>query len=259
MGGVADVLLAHHIGDPRGLGFEMKALDAHGRKLGQIEPREDVQHHQHGDARAVWRALPHVMPFIDGADRNGGLGGVAGEIVRRVQTADAAQSVDHVIGDRPLVKGVTPVFRNRPQRLSEFGLFDDVSGHRRLTARQQITLGVGAFLQFFELVLPIERDTRTDNVAPFRGLDRRLQQGIQSQLAVVAQNGRPCVHRTGNRNGVRRGQRDRTHAAFEIPGWLGRLGRTARAVIGHYLAVASWLQQRETIPADPRGLRLNDG
>ena len=100
MGGIADMLLAHHVGDARGLGFEMKALDAHRREFRQIEARQDVQHHQHGDARAVRRALPDVVALVDGADRRRGLGGVRGEIVQRVQAADAAQGLDHVLGDR---------------------------------------------------------------------------------------------------------------------------------------------------------------
>src|SRR5216684_2060561 len=32
-GGIADVLLAHHVGDPRGFGFEMKPLHAHRREF----------------------------------------------------------------------------------------------------------------------------------------------------------------------------------------------------------------------------------
>ena len=146
------MLLAHHVGDPRGLGFEVKPLDAQRRKFRQIEARKDIQHHQHGDARAVRRALPDVMAFIYGADRRGRLGGMLREILQRVQAADTAQGFDHVLGDRAFVKRVAAEFRDGPQRLSEFGLPDHVAGHRRLAVRQQIALGVGALLEFFELV-----------------------------------------------------------------------------------------------------------
>ena len=69
MGGIADILLAHHVGDARGFGFEMKTLDAHRREFRQIETRQDVEHHQHGDAGAVRRALPDVVALVHGADR----------------------------------------------------------------------------------------------------------------------------------------------------------------------------------------------
>ena len=52
MGGIADILLAHHVGDARGFGLEMEALDAERREFRQVEVRQDVEHHQHGDARA---------------------------------------------------------------------------------------------------------------------------------------------------------------------------------------------------------------
>ncbi len=101
MRGIADVLLAHHVGDARGLGLEMEALDAERRELRQVEARQDVEHHQHGDARAVRRALPDVVALVVGADRRRRLGGVRGEIVQRVQAADAAQGLHHVLRDRP--------------------------------------------------------------------------------------------------------------------------------------------------------------
>ena len=97
--GIADVLLAHHVGDARGLGLEMEALDAERGEFGQVEAGQDVEHHQHGDARAVRRALPDVMALVDGADRRRRFGGVAGKVLQRVQAADAAQGLDHVLGD----------------------------------------------------------------------------------------------------------------------------------------------------------------
>ena len=255
--GIADVLLAHHVGDPRRLGFEMKALDAHGREFRQVEARQDVQHHQHGDAGAVRRALPDVMVFIEGADRQSGFGGVRGEIVQRVQPADAAQGLDHVVGDGAPVEGVAAVLGDGAQRLAELGLMDHVAGHRRLAMRQQIALGVGALFQLVELVLPVKGDARRDDVAFFRGLDRGLQQGIEAELAVIAQDGRPGIDRAGNGDGVRRGQRDRLDVALEIPFGRRGLRRAAGAVIGDDLAVALGLNQRKAIAADPGGLRLD--
>ena len=114
-----------------------------------------------------------------------------GEIVQRVQAADAAQGLDHVLGDGALVERVAAVLGDRAQRLAELGLMDHVAGDRGLAVRQQIALGVGAFLQFLELVLPVERDAGRDDIAFFRGLDRRLQQGIEPELAVIAQDGLP--------------------------------------------------------------------
>ena len=55
---------------------------------------------------------------------DGGLGGVGGEVVQRVQAADAAQGLDHVLGDRALVEGVAAILGDRAQGLAEFGLMD---------------------------------------------------------------------------------------------------------------------------------------
>ena len=195
----------------------MKPLDAHGRELRQIEARQDVQHHQHGDARAVRRALPDVVALVQGADRRGGLGGVRLEIVQRVQPADAAQGLDHVLGDGALVERVAAVLGDRAQRLAELGLMDHVAGHRRLAVRQQIALGVDALLQLVELVVPVEGDAGSDDIAFLRGLDRGLQQGVEAELAVIAQDSGPGVDRARNGDGMRRGQRDRVDLALEIP------------------------------------------
>ena len=123
--------------------------------------------------------------------------------------------------------------------------------------QQQIALGVGALLQFFELVLPVEGDAGRDDIALFRGLDRRLQQGIEPELAVIAQDGGPGIDRAGNGDSVRRSQRNRMHVAFEVPFRRRGLRRAARAVIGDDLALALRLNQREAIAADTGGLRLD--
>ena len=97
--GIADELLAHHVGDAGGFRLDVKALDAERRVLLQVEAREDVEHDQHGDAWAVRRALPGLVALVVGADRHCGLGGVGREIVRCMQAADAAQRLHHVLGD----------------------------------------------------------------------------------------------------------------------------------------------------------------
>ncbi len=123
--------------------------------------------------------------------------------------------------------------------------------------RQQVTLGVGAVLQFVETVLPVESDARRDDVAFFSGLDRGLQQGVEAELAVIAQDGRPGIDGARNGDGVGRGQRDRMQLALEIPFGCRGHRRAARAVVGHDLALALGLNQREAIAADPRRLRLD--
>ena len=54
--------------------------------------------------------------------------------------------------------------------------------------RQQIAFGIGSLLQFLELVLPVEGDTGRHHIALFRGLDRRLQHGVDAELAVIGQH-----------------------------------------------------------------------
>ena len=174
-----------------------------------------------------------------------------------MQAADSAQRLDHILGDRALVKRVAAVFRDCPQRLGKLGLMDHIASHRRLAVRQQIAPGVGAFFQLVELVLPVERDARRDRIAFFRGLDRGLQQAVEPELAVIAQDHRPGIDRAGNGDGMRGGQRDRLDIVLEIP--LGRRGHrgAAGAVIGNDLALAPRLNQREAIAADAGRLRLD--
>ena len=257
MGGIADVLLAHHVGDPRRLGFEMEALDTHRGKLRQIEPRQDVQHHQHGDARTVRRALPDIVALIRGADRHRGLGAMGGEILQRMQAADAAQGLHHVRGDSPRVERIAAALGDRPQGLAKLGLVDHIARHRRLAMRQQIALGVGALLQLLELQVPVEGIARGHHIALFRGLDRGLQQGIEPEPAVILQDGFPGIDRAGNADGVCRRQLDRTQIVFEIPFGCRRHRRAARAIIGNDPALAFRLHQREAVAADAGGLRLD--
>ena len=255
--GIADALLAHHVGDARGFGFEMETLDAQRRELRQIEMRQDVEHHQHGDAGSVRRALPDVETFIHGADRHRRLGGVAGEVFQRVQAAGGPQGLDHVLGDRALVEGIGAALGDRPQRLAKLRLLDHVAGDGRLAVRQQIALGVDALLQLLEAVLPVEGDAGRDDIAFFGRLDRRLEQSIEAEFAVVAQDRRPAIDRAGNGDRVRRGQRDRIHIALEIPFRRRRLRCAARAVIGNDLALALRLDQREAIAANAGRLRFD--
>ncbi len=180
-----------------------------------------------------------------------------GEIFQRVQAADAAQGLDHVGGDLAGIERIAAVLRNRAQRLAQFRLMDHVAGHRRLAVRQQIPLGVGAVLQFLELVLPVEGYAGRDDIALFGCLDRGLQQGVEAHLAVVAKDRVPRINRAGNTDRMGRGQRHRVDLALEIPFGLGRHRRAAGAVIGHDLALALRLDQRETIAADAGRLRLD--
>ena len=225
--------------------------------FGEVEAGEDVEHHQHGDPRAVRRALPDVMALVDGADRRGRFSGVAGKVLQRVQAADAAQGLDHVLGDSAGIERVAPVLGDRAQRLAEFRLADDVAGDRGLAVRQQIAPGVGAVLQLLELVLPVEGDAGSDDIALLRGLDRGLQQFVEAELAVIAQQRCPGVDRAGNGDRVRRGQRHRMDLALQVPFGGRRHRRAAGTVIGDNFAFALRLHQRKTIAADAGRLRLD--
>ena len=219
---VADILLAHHVGDARGFRLEMEALDAERGEFRQVEAGEDVEHHQHGDPRAVRR-----------------FGRMRGEIFQRVQAADTAQGFHHVGCDLAGIERVTAVLGDGPQRLAQFGLVDHVAGHRRLAMRQEIALGVGAVLQLLELVLPVEGDTGRNDIAFLGGLDRRLQQGVEPHLAVVAQDRVPGVDRAGNAHRMRGGQR---HRGLNLRGRVGcgvvgeggdAYRRAGEPVVGH--------------------------
>src|ERR1700752_4468957 len=112
--------------------------------------RQDIEHHKHGDAGPVWRALPDLKTPVYGADRHGGFGLVRGEVVERVQDANPSQGLDHVLGDCTLVKRFGAVPGYRPQRLAKFTLRDYVTRERRPAVGQKVALVVGAFLQLLK-------------------------------------------------------------------------------------------------------------
>ena len=228
-----------------------------GGKLRQVEAGEDVEHHQHGDTRAVRRALPDVVPLVHRADRRRRFSRMRGKIFQRVQAADAAQGFHHVGGDLAAIERIAAVLGDRAQRLAQFGLMDHVAGDRRFAVRQKIALGVGAVLQLLELVLPVEGDTGRDDITFLSGLDRGLQQGVEPHLAVVAQDRVPGIDRAGNAHRMGRSQRHRMDLALEIPFGGGRHRRAAGAVIGDDLALALRLDQRKAIAADAGRLRLD--
>ena len=82
--------------------------------------------------------------------------------------------------------------------------------------RQQIALGIGAVLQLLELVLPVERNARRHHIALLGRIDRGLQQTVEAELAVVAQDRRQRLEQPHRVDGARelraeRGQRIGRH------------------------------------------------
>jgi hypothetical protein len=63
--------------------------------------------------------------------------------------------------------------------------------------REKIALGVGALLQFRELVCPIVCNTGRDDVTVFGGANGGLQQGIEPERAMIAQDRGPRVDAPG--------------------------------------------------------------
>ncbi|MGY3079963.1 hypothetical protein ACVWZZ_006371 [Bradyrhizobium sp. LM6.10] len=112
-------------------------------------------------------------------------------------------------------------------------------------------------LQLLELVLPVEGDARGDDVAFFGRLDRGLEQPVEAELAVIAQNSRKGVDHAGDRDRMRRSQRHGVDLALDIPIGVRRLGGAAGAVIGDDLAFAARLDQRKAVAADAGRLRLD--
>ena len=122
-----------------------------------------------------------------------------GKVFQRVQAAEAAQRFDDVFGHRALVETVAALLCDGTQGLAQLRLLDHIAGDRRVAVRQQIARGVGAAAQFLQAVLPVERDAGGDDITFLGGLDRRLQQGVEAELAVIAQDGFPGVDRAGHR------------------------------------------------------------
>ena len=134
--GVGDKGVARGVSEARRFDLDMEIVDIE-RIRPDLEARQDVEDHQSDDALAVRRAFVDCSAAKLGRDRLDIFALRASEIVRRMQSAEAAEIGDHVLGDRPTIEGVRTFAANGFQGLREFGLTLDGADAGRLAVAQE--------------------------------------------------------------------------------------------------------------------------
>lgn len=222
-----------------------------------FETRQNLQDHQRDDS------LPVRRTFIDGSSSKLRLDRLdifpfgCGEVVQRMQPAQAVEISDHVLGDCAAIECVQPFAADRLQGFREFGLPLDRPYLRRPVPAQKGPPGGGIEFEEIALVGDVESDARGDCVTVARQIDGGRKERRQGKLAVICDQTRPGFDRAGDGHGVRRMTLDRLDAALSVPfGGRGRR-RPSRAVVGDDVFRSAPAEQRETIPADSRRPRLD--
>ena len=217
-----------------------------------FETRQNLQDHQRDDS------LPVRRTFIDGSSSKLRLDRLdifpfgCGEVVQRMQPAQAVEISDHVLGDCAAIECVQPFAADRLQGFREFGLPLDRPYLRRPVPAQKGPPGGGIEFEEIALVGDVESDARGDCVTVARQIDGGRKERRQGKLAVICDQTRPGFDRAGDGHGVRRMTLDRLDAALSVPfGGRGRR-RPSRAVVGDDVFRSAPAEQRETIPADSR-------
>ena len=128
--GVGDEAVARVKGQFRGLGLEVDAHRAHRVEAADLEMLQQPRHQQRGRAVAVGRHLDDLGAAIGRADRLDVIRRAGGEILRRVQPAQATQAGDHVVGDLALIERARAVLRHPAQHVGLTGGAEHVAHAR---------------------------------------------------------------------------------------------------------------------------------
>ena len=200
--GIGDVGIAHRERVPRRFEHDVEALGAGRIERGEIEPLEDVQHHQRGEPLPVRRHLDHVESAVVGADRLGGLAAMARQIVRREKAAPRRHGRHDVVGDRALVEGARAVPGDRRQGRGERGKPDHVAGRRRAAAEQEVARRPRVMREARRRLRPVTRDARRDRKTLLGVADGGRQRAIEPEAAVRLEDRGPRLDRARHRHGV---------------------------------------------------------
>ena len=240
------------VGQARRLDLQVQALHRQRFQFVEGEPGQDVEDFEGDDALAVGRALIDVVAAVGSLDGSHVLALGLGEVVQAVQSAEAVQVLNDVLGDGAPIEGVAPPFGDAAQGLRQLRLAVEVAGLRRLAAGQEDAGRGRVRAQGVGVKVPVEGDAPMDAIAVAGVRDGRLEQLAQALRAVVLDQPRPGVDGAGHGHRVGRGGIDLGDPLFGVPFGNRRRRRPARPVVGDHPVATAGREQGEAVAADAR-------
>ena len=192
---VGDVLAAVRKGQLHGFDLPVEGLDR--IPLSKIKALGDVHGHQHDQAVAVRRNLPHVVAPVVRMDGLDPLGLVFCQIVLADVAAGLARPGVDSLGQLAVVQGPAARVAEQAQRRGVVGKMQDFPGPGRpsLWEKGRKQAGKGLFLPIGRKAFPAfsqhGRQVRHDGVAVLGVIDGRLKEGLEGQLAELLVDFRP--------------------------------------------------------------------
>ena len=223
----------------------------------QVHPGQHVEQHQGDQALAVGRAFVDRVAPVVGLDRGHVLAPRPGEVLERVQPAQAVQMADQILGHGARVEGVTALFGNQGEGFGQLGLAMHLADRGRTAVGQEDAPGRGVALQERLDRRPVAVDPLVDDIAVPGEADGRLQHPAETHGAVIAQQAVPGVDRAGHGDRMGRLLGDRRDALTVEPLGPRRRGRPPGAVVGDDLLGPAGRDQGEAVAADPGRLGLD--
>ena len=159
-----------------------------------VEPLDDVQGLQRGDALAVGRAFPAGDAPVVGGNRLVPIGGVGRQVLGGQPPAVLLDEGRHLFSDRAVVEGLAAALGDGPQRGCKRGEPDQVALPRGVPVHQHLLpRRVGA--QLGQEILPLKRDDLGHREAVLGVAYGWLQQPRQGHAAALSPQRLPAVHR----------------------------------------------------------------
>ena len=172
----------------------MRVLHAAEAVTLQVEPFEDVQHLQRGDALCVRRQLPYVVTAVICRHRFHPFRLVLRQIGRREKPAVPLQKrPDDPRGFAP-VKRLAPAGGHPFHRRGQTGIAEHLTLHRRPPARQIHHTETRLIRDIRRAIRPIVRDHFRHGKALARVTNCRREHILHGQLAELAVQLEPAIH-----------------------------------------------------------------
>src|SRR5215211_2193081 len=181
--GISDLRVEILEGELLGLDLEVDAVRAYRVQSTHIEPFEDVEHLEGGDALSRRRYLVDLDAPVVGRDgiHPGGL--VLGEVLLREVPARFLRSARDAPGYLPVVEGVGPALGDGGEGGRQVRLQEDLSGPRRSALQQKGARGGLVPEQKILTNLPVAGEDLGDGVAVLGHLPGGLEQPRERQIA----------------------------------------------------------------------------
>ena len=192
---VGDVLAAVRKGQLHGFNLPVEGLDR--IPFCKIKALGDIHSHQHDQAMAVGRNLPHVVAPVIRMDGLNPLGLVFCQIVLADVAAGLARPGVDRLGQLAVVQGPAARVAEQAQRRGVVGKAQDFPGLGRPPLREKggKQPGKGFFLPVGRKAFPAfsqhGRQVRHDGVAVLGIVDGRLKESLEGQLTELLMDFRP--------------------------------------------------------------------